>query len=141
MKESIGNRIKLLINKHCNGRNTIFAQSVDTSESNIRNYISDKSQPKISTITNIVKKYNVSYDWLIEGEERTEIVNTIAEEPASYSTKETDPDDTIYNIIKNIDEYIDSPFLPVLTNIIFQKAKADNLIKAIQSLEKEKQKS
>lgn len=94
--EGISDRISYLVDQFADGKNTKFAELVDTSETNIRNYRSGKVLPKIDFIYNIGKKFEISFDWLLSGIGepfnkqglKNEPVLTITEPKLSLSRKE-----------------------------------------------------
>lgn len=64
---TIGDRIKILVDKFSKGNKSEFAKNVNTSEANIRNYISG-TQPKYDVLASIISTYiQVSPDWLMNG--------------------------------------------------------------------------
>lgn len=63
---SINNRIKLLIDHFTDGNNSLFASKIGVSEANVRNYIKN-TEPKFSTLENIVKAFEINYEWLLTG--------------------------------------------------------------------------
>lgn len=66
MKNSVGERIKLIrseteLNQHD------FADSIGISRSRLAQVETDRIQPTLETLTMIVRKYNKTYEYLIEG--------------------------------------------------------------------------
>lgn len=90
MQSTISQRIKNIINTQCKGKNTEFARLIGTSEANIRNYLSGKSTPKLNIITKIVNSFDVSYEWLITGEEKTRLENDSMNETEQVYNLKTD---------------------------------------------------
>ncbi|QTV06025.1 LexA family transcriptional regulator [Faecalibacter bovis] len=64
---TINERIKLLVEYYSGGNNSKFANELDISEANVRNYIS-KTEPKFSVLEKIAKKFEISFEWLLLGE-------------------------------------------------------------------------
>lgn len=69
--ETIHERIGELVTRFANGKNTVFASMIGTSEGNIRGYIKGVI-PKQDILEKIVRCLDINSDWLITG--RGEIV-------------------------------------------------------------------
>ena len=65
-KDTIHDRIAQCVQQYGGGRNTAFADIIGTSEGNIRGYIKNVL-PKADILENIVRKCDVSADWLLTG--------------------------------------------------------------------------
>lgn len=66
--ETIHERIRLLVEQLAGGKNTVFAQNLGISESNVRGYIKNVV-PKADVLSKIVTTYDViSPSWLLTGE-------------------------------------------------------------------------
>jgi hypothetical protein len=63
---SINDRINILVNNFFDGNNSKFAELLNTSEANIRNYRS-KTEPKIDVLVQISEKLEINYEWLLTG--------------------------------------------------------------------------
>ena len=67
MSETIGDRIKILVDLFSGGNKSKFAREVNSSEPNIRNYISG-TNPKSDVLSSILSCFTeISPDWLISG--------------------------------------------------------------------------
>ncbi len=64
--ETIHERIASLVDYFGNGKNTVFASLINTSEANIRGYIKGII-PKHDVLEKIVKNLDVDADWLLTG--------------------------------------------------------------------------
>lgn len=64
--ETIHDRIKELVTIYANGKNTLFASMIGTSEGNIRGYIKGVI-PKQDILEKIVRSIDVNSDWLLTG--------------------------------------------------------------------------
>lgn len=73
MADTIHERIKLLVDKLADGKNTIFAANLGVSEANIRSYIRGVV-PKADILSKIVSYYDINADWLLTG--RGSIIKT-----------------------------------------------------------------
>lgn len=62
----ISNRISDLVEHFADGKNTKFAELIDTSEANIRNYRNGK-MPKFDFIQKVCERLEISYEWFISG--------------------------------------------------------------------------
>ncbi len=62
----INQKINTIALKEFKGNNSKFAEFMDTSEANIRNYRS-KTLPKLDFIVKLHTKLEISYDWLFSG--------------------------------------------------------------------------
>lgn len=71
--ETIHERIGELVAKFANGKNTVFASMIGTSEGNIRGYIKGVI-PKQDILEKIVRCLDINSDWLLTG--RGEILAT-----------------------------------------------------------------
>lgn len=69
--ETIHERIGELVDRFANGKNTVFASMISTSEGNIRGYIKGVI-PKQDILEKIVRCLDINSDWLLTG--RGEIV-------------------------------------------------------------------
>lgn len=124
--KDIGLRIKELIDYFCHGNNSIFARAIGTSEANVRNYLNGR-QPKFETLYLIADKFEISCDWLIQGEgsmikesQSDRSFDLAREEPMSYEKidlrdKSVDRDinqiiplkDNIINTLKELTETLE----------------------------------
>lgn len=66
MNETIFDRITLLVNKLCNGKNTELASITGVNEANIRNY-RNGVMPKADFLEKIVRNFDINPDWLLTG--------------------------------------------------------------------------
>lgn len=64
--ETIHDRIKELVTIYANGKNTLFASMIGTSEGNIRGYIKGVI-PKQDILEKIVRSIDINSDWLLTG--------------------------------------------------------------------------
>lgn len=64
--ETIHERIKQLVDKFADGKNTNFASDLGVSEANIRSYIRGVV-PKADILSKIVSCYEINADWLLTG--------------------------------------------------------------------------
>ncbi len=64
---NISLRIKELVDKFGDGKNSKLAAILGTSEANIRNYISGR-QPKYDFLFSLISKLEINYEWLFTGE-------------------------------------------------------------------------
>lgn len=67
MATGINQRINELAIKYFNGNNSRFAEFLQTSEANIRNYRT-KTQPKVDVLNKISETLEISYEWLLTGQ-------------------------------------------------------------------------
>lgn len=67
MNETIFDRISTLVEKFGNGKNTVFASLIGTSEANVRNY-RNKVMPKADFLEKIARSFDVDMNWLLTGE-------------------------------------------------------------------------
>lgn len=65
-KNTINIRIEQLVQHFCNGNNSAFANKIDVSEANIRNYIKG-TEPKFNIIERIAESFDINYEWLLIG--------------------------------------------------------------------------
>lgn len=109
-------KIDLIAREHYKGNNSAFAIAMDTSEANIRNYRTGKSQPKIDFIVKLHSKLEINFDWLLEGFEGSEEQSTLAEPIPVYSTstKITAPEKTNNSKLSNHQAKIEKGFLPLI---------------------------
>lgn len=66
--QGFSKRISELVDRFTDGNNTKFAESIESSEANVRNYRSAKTTPKLEILYNIASKYEINYEWLLNGE-------------------------------------------------------------------------
>lgn len=105
----IGLRIKELIDYFCQGNNSIFARAIGTSEANVRNYLNGR-QPKFETLYLIADKFEISCDWLIQGE------GSMRKESQPNSALEIANEETMpYEKIDLHEKPIDSDIYQILT--------------------------
>jgi valyl-tRNA synthetase len=64
--ESINKRINKIAIEFFDGNNSKFADTIGTSEANIRNYRT-KTEPKIAVLNQIAKNLEICYEWLLNG--------------------------------------------------------------------------
>lgn len=60
-------RLQLLINKFAKGKNTRFADILDTSEARIRSYLTGQAMPKYDFLAALSQRLDISIDWFITG--------------------------------------------------------------------------
>lgn len=77
----INERIKIIVDKFANGKNTELARILSTSEANIRNYTSNV-MPKFDILSRIVTSFDISPEWLLTGKG-----NMLREQTESSSTQ------------------------------------------------------
>ena len=65
---AFSNRIVELVDKFTQGNNSKFAELIESSEANVRNYRSGKTTPKLEIILNICTAFEINYEWLLTGE-------------------------------------------------------------------------
>lgn len=65
--ETIHDRIKILVEKYADGKNTVFAGLIGSNEGSIRGYLKGV-MPKQDILENIVRSLDVNAEWLITGE-------------------------------------------------------------------------
>lgn len=70
---TVHDRIKELVDRFANGKNTNFASDLGVSEANIRSYIRGVV-PKADILAKIVSSYDINADWLLTG--RGSMLNT-----------------------------------------------------------------
>lgn len=63
---TIHERIKLLIDKCGNGKNTVFASLIDNNEANVRGYVKGV-MPKYDALEKIVTNLDINANWLLTG--------------------------------------------------------------------------
>lgn len=63
---TIHERIKLLIDKYGNGKNTVFASLIDNNEANVRGYVKGV-MPKYDALEKIVTNLDINANWLLTG--------------------------------------------------------------------------
>lgn len=66
MSETIFDRIKIIIDKLCDGKNTVLASKTGVNEANIRNY-KNGVLPKADFLEKIVRNFDINSDWLLTG--------------------------------------------------------------------------
>jgi transcriptional regulator with XRE-family HTH domain len=66
MEENINERIRTIILKFCDGKNSVFAEKVGTSKANVSNYIRN-TRPKQEVIQRIVDCFDIDIVWLMTG--------------------------------------------------------------------------
>ncbi|MCT4559842.1 MAG: S24 family peptidase [Crocinitomicaceae bacterium] len=87
MNTDINHRINYLADKLFEGNNSKFAKEMGTSEANIRNYRT-KTIPKLEFIQQLHTKFEISYEWLLEGsgsEQNT--MNMVNESVSEYGLR------------------------------------------------------
>lgn len=67
MKEGFPERLASIIEQLADGNKSMFARELETSESNIRGYLTG-IQPKMDFLQKIVSRFAISPEWLITGE-------------------------------------------------------------------------
>lgn len=87
-KETIHERIKILVDRFSDGNNTEFAKKIDTNEANIRGYIKN-IQPKADVLARIVNSFGINPLWLLTGE-GTITKNDLPQVPVHRAFKSTD---------------------------------------------------
>lgn len=65
--ETIHERISILVQHFCKGKNTVFASKIGVNEANIRGYVKNVV-PKADVLEKIVRNYDISSSWLLTGE-------------------------------------------------------------------------
>ena len=83
---AINERIKIIVDKFANGKNTELARILSTSEANIRNYTSNV-MPKFDILSRIVTSFDISPEWLLTGKGNMLRAQT---EPTESSSTQTD---------------------------------------------------
>ncbi|WP_315302758.1 helix-turn-helix transcriptional regulator [Tannerella forsythia] len=63
---TINERIKIIVDKFANGKNTELARLLSTSEANIRNYTGNV-MPKFDFLSKIATSFDISPEWLLTG--------------------------------------------------------------------------
>lgn len=67
MSETIFDRITLIVDKLCDGKNTVLASKTGVNEANIRNY-KNGVMPKADFLEKIVRNFDINSNWLLTGE-------------------------------------------------------------------------
>ena len=78
--ETMAERIKCLINRLADGKNTVFAEKLGINEANVRSYLRG-TLPKADVLERIVINYEVNAKWLLTGYGEIMDVN---EQPAPH---------------------------------------------------------
>lgn len=101
MDDNIHERIRILVREFGNGKNTVLAKRIGTSEANVRGYIRN-IMPKQDVLEKIVINLGVDAEWLITG--RGNMIKLMQvdephEEPEKlYETKNHEPTSNEYLI-------------------------------------------
>ncbi len=66
--DTINKRIDYLVMNFSKGSNTKFARAINSNEANVRNY-RKSVQPNIEIVKEIVNKFDIRYEWILDGEE------------------------------------------------------------------------
>ena len=64
--ESIHDRITQLVNKFGEGKNTVFASIIGSSEANVRGYRASV-MPKYDFLEKIARSFDIDLNWLLTG--------------------------------------------------------------------------
>lgn len=67
MNETIFDRITLIVDKLCDGKNTVLASKTGVNEANIRNY-KNGVMPKADFLEKVVRNFDINSNWLLTGE-------------------------------------------------------------------------
>lgn len=103
---TIHDRIKLLVDKYGEGKNTVFATLIGSNEGSIRGYIKGVT-PKQDVLEGIVRNLDVNPGWLLTGEgsmfQGSVMLNTRITEPNEEPAKEnensvSEPEISIYKL-------------------------------------------
>jgi len=115
--KTINERIDYLVENFSEGSNTKFARMIKSNEANVRNYRKNV-QPNIEIVKEISRKFEIRYEWILEGkepmlqnkEEKMENETFIHEDPMFYLNKDRhisaleDHIETLKNIISELKE-------------------------------------
>lgn len=101
MADTIHERIKLLVDKLAEGKNTIFAANLGVSEANIRSYIRGVV-PKADILSKIVSYYDVSAEWLLTG--RGEMLSSEVSAPPPTAQNPAQHDALVGRLLEKITE-------------------------------------
>lgn len=74
MQNTINQRIKI-VRENNNKSQGEFAESIQITRGNLAQIELGNQKPSIDVIREIVKNYNISWDWILDGIEKTDIVN------------------------------------------------------------------
>ncbi|MCF0236372.1 MAG: hypothetical protein HUK09_06745 [Bacteroidaceae bacterium] len=92
-------RLQLLIDKFANGKNTHFAQLLDTNEARIRSYLTGQVQPKYDFLLALSETFDISIDWFVTGkgpmllsdlEKARSLASDFDDEPAGLPVYDSD---------------------------------------------------
>jgi len=133
----IKHKIDQIAMKYFEGNNVMFANRLKTSETNIRNYRTGKSQPKLDFVAGLSKELGISFDWIFaDGEEMvrdqsgntTDQVNTFLlkgdrklenQRVALYNTNAAAGLTQTFSDAPNVIDYISIPNLPKCDGAIY----------------------
>jgi len=93
---AINERIKIIVDKFANGKNTELARILSTSEANIRNYTSNV-MPKFDILSRIVTSFDISPEWLLTGKG-----NMLREQTEQTESSSTQTDVTPSQMLEEI---------------------------------------
>ena len=93
---AINERIKIIVDKFANGKNTELARILSTSEANIRNYTSNV-MPKFDILSKIVTSFDISPEWLLTGKG-----NMLREQTEQTESSSTQTDVTPSQMLEEI---------------------------------------
>lgn len=70
MKETINDRIEMLVNEHFDGNKAAFAKSIGLPPTGLSNYLSKqrRSKPSVDMVAKIITTLDVDARWLLTGE-------------------------------------------------------------------------
>lgn len=123
--ETIHDRIKLLVDKFGDGKNTSFASLIGTNEANIRGYTKG-IMPKFDFLEKIARSIDINLDWLLTG--RGNMLNNIQ----TITQKDSEP------IMTNNGEAIAyyKMYKEKATEVIFLAEEIGRLKELVNSLKK-----
>lgn len=113
---TLGERIKKIIELKGCKTNAQFARELGISDKNINNYVANKFDPKADFFQKLISRYpDVDINWLITGQqsnllqERADIVSDIEKEP--YQKRESNFQAKYYELLEKYTNCIEEKFL------------------------------
>lgn len=131
--ESIHDRITQLVNKFGEGKNTVFASIIGSSEANVRGYRASV-MPKYDFLEKIARSFDVDLNWLLTGRGSMLRDSETSEENKSSSMPVATPitpaeESIIYKMLKEKDEEVKA--------LIRENGRLEERIRQLESQDKE----